>query len=75
VVNSFIGGSTDYYHGGNEDFDNTLLVMCFEGSRRLNYYYWKNEESVPLGAEKLLKFLESLQSETIAYDQNLDRIM
>jgi hypothetical protein len=61
IVNSFIGGTTDYDHGGNEDNDHTLLVTCDEGLRQVNYYYWKNDEGVPLGVEQLLEFLGKLK--------------
>jgi hypothetical protein len=60
IIRSFIGGSTDYNYGRNEDFDHSLLVTCEDGHRRVNYYYWKNEEHIPIGVERLLEFIDNI---------------
>ena len=60
IIRSFIGGSTGYNYGTNEDFDHTLLVTCEDGHRRVNYYYWKNEEHIPIGVERLLEFIDNI---------------
>ena len=62
IIKRFIGGSTEYEYGGNEDLNHTLLVTCDDGNRPVNYYYWKNKENIPIGVEQLLEFINSLTS-------------
>ncbi len=60
LVTQFISGSMDYDDNGNEDKDHSLLVFSAESSPAVNYYYWKNDEVIPLGVESLLEFFDKL---------------